>query len=70
MLNNAVTPGAFPNADVQKNEAFVRELQRKIPLGRIGEPDDLKGVFVFLASSASSYITGQNIVVDGGWTAW
>jgi gluconate 5-dehydrogenase len=65
-----VSPGPFPSAEVQKNEVFIANLKNKVPLGRIGQPTDLKGVVVFLASDASSYITGQNIIVDGGWTAW
>ncbi|WP_266205815.1 SDR family NAD(P)-dependent oxidoreductase [Pontibacter kalidii] len=67
---NAVTPGPFPNEMVQQNEAFVAQLKKKNPLGRIGQPDDLKGAFVYLASEASAFMTGQNMVIDGGWTAW
>ena len=67
---NSVSPGAFPDNNVQKNDAFIEELSAKNPLKRIGRPDELKGVIVFLASQASSYLTGQNICVDGGWTAW
>jgi NAD(P)-dependent dehydrogenase (short-subunit alcohol dehydrogenase family) len=67
---NAMSPGAFPNPDVQANQWFISNLQEKVPLARIGQPSDLKGVVVFLASDASSYVTGQNIVVDGGWTVW
>ncbi len=67
---NAITPGPFPSPEVQKNKKFISKLKEKNPLGRIGHPDDLKGAVVFLASEASSYITGQNIVVDGGWTVW
>lgn len=67
---NVISPGAFPNQDVQKNTEFIHNLERKNPMGRIGRPDDLKGIVVFLASDASSYINGQNIMVDGGWTAW
>ncbi len=45
-------------------------LLARIPLRRIGKPEDLKGVVRFLVSHASDYITGQTIVVDGGWTLW
>lgn len=67
---NSVSPGAFPKPTVQKNKTFIRNLSKKIPLGRIGSPDELKGTIILLASKASSYITGQNICVDGGWTIW
>lgn len=68
ILVNSVAPGPFPSKEVQKNEGFIKALSNKNPLGRIGQPDELQGVFVFLSSDASSYITGQNIAVDGGWT--
>ena len=63
---NTVTPGPFPADRIQKNQEFVKKLQEKTLLKRIGQPEEIGGVFVFLASDASSYITGQNIVVDGG----
>ncbi|MDD5529875.1 MAG: SDR family oxidoreductase [bacterium] len=65
---NCISPGAFPSIEVQKSKGFIEKLSKKIPMGRIGNPDDLKGVIVFLSSDASSYVTGQNIIVDGGWT--
>lgn len=68
--SNAISPGPFPSPKVQKNEQFLRRLSEKTMLGRIGKPDELQGVVILLASDASSYITGQNICVDGGWTAW
>ncbi len=67
---NCISPGAFPSPDTQLKKSFVKELSQKIPLGRIGNPEELKGIVVFLVSDASSYITGQNIIVDGGWTVW
>lgn len=67
---NAITPGPFPSEAVQQDEVFVKQLKKKNPLNRIGRPDDLKGAFVYLASDASSFMTGQNMVIDGGWTAW
>ena len=65
---NAISPGPFPSLDVQKDKGFVQRLEQKTKLKRIGKPNDLKGVIALLSSSASNYITGQNICVDGGWT--
>jgi gluconate 5-dehydrogenase len=67
---NCISPGPFPNKKVQKNKTFISRLCAKVPLGRIGQPHELKGSVIFLASNASSYITGTNLIVDGGWTAW
>jgi gluconate 5-dehydrogenase len=66
---NTVTPGPFPSKQVQYEEGFIENLKEKTMLKRIGQPEDLAGAFVFLASSMADFITGQNIVVDGGWTA-
>jgi gluconate 5-dehydrogenase len=68
VLVNAVSPGAFPSKGVQEQAGFIAALDKKNPLKRIGQPNELKGIFVFLASNASTYVTGQNIAVDGGWT--
>ena len=68
--SNAISPGPFPNRTVQKDERFICELCGKNPMNRIGTPEDLQGIIVFLASDASKYMTGQNIAVDGGWTIW
>lgn len=64
---NAISPGGFRAG---QDEQFVRRYNWRTPLGRMGGEDDLKGVIVLLASKASDYITGQNLIVDGGWTAW
>lgn len=68
---NSISPGPFPSKDVQRsNPAFVASLAAKVPMGRIGYSDQMKGPALFLASSASSFVNGANIVVDGGWTCW
>lgn len=68
---NAIAPGFFPT---RMTEAVLRRSEQQIvagiPLGRLGRPDDLKGLAVFLASAASDYLTGQIIALDGGATAW
>ncbi len=67
---NALVPGAFPNMEGKNRPAkgIMDKLKRKTVLGRVGLPNDLAGALIFLASDASSYMTGQSIVVDGGWT--
>jgi NAD(P)-dependent dehydrogenase (short-subunit alcohol dehydrogenase family) len=65
---NCVSPGAFPSDKVREKEGFEGELRRRIPLERVGEPQDLAGAFVFLSSAAANFVTGHNLVVDGGWT--
>src|SRR5262245_56969458 len=65
---NCLSPGAFPAE--QRPSEIVQRLKPRIPVRRIGQPYELKGAVVFLASDASSYVTGHNLVVDGGWTAW
>ena len=68
---NSISPGPFPNPQIQeKLPDFVERLAGKTPLGRTGKPNEIKGAVVFLASDASSYVTGVNLPVDGGWTAW
>jgi len=70
---NAIVPGAFPNEDPKafntpKDQVFIKRLADRTVLKRTGKLNDLKGALIFLASDASNYITGQAIVIDGGWT--
>jgi gluconate 5-dehydrogenase len=67
---NCLSPGPFPHAETQKHEVFIERLAAKNPMNRIGEPHEVKGAVALLCSDAGSYITGQNICVDGGWTTW
>ncbi len=63
---NCVSPGGIAN---KQPAVFVQRYESKTPLGRMGTPQDIAGAVVFLASDASSYVTGHNLVVDGGFTA-
>ncbi|MBI5245408.1 MAG: SDR family oxidoreductase [Elusimicrobia bacterium] len=71
---NAVLPGAFSNVEekgcnaVAPDDPFILRLRRNTALGRIGHPRDLRGALLYLASDASAYMTGQALVIDGGWT--
>jgi 2-deoxy-D-gluconate 3-dehydrogenase len=69
---NAIAPGYFRTENtsaLQQDETRNRQILERIPAGRWGDPEDLAGAAIFLASPASNYVTGTVLVVDGGWLA-
>jgi NAD(P)-dependent dehydrogenase (short-subunit alcohol dehydrogenase family) len=65
---NCLTLGGL--SDSGHDPYFLERYNKRVPLGRMVIPEDIKGPIVFLASDASTYMTGANLIVDGGWTAW
>jgi NAD(P)-dependent dehydrogenase (short-subunit alcohol dehydrogenase family) len=63
---NAVSPGGIYD---NQNELFVQNYSKKVPMRRLGTPEDISPTVAFLLSDDAKYITGQNIIIDGGWTA-
>jgi NAD(P)-dependent dehydrogenase (short-subunit alcohol dehydrogenase family) len=64
---NAISPGGIARGQAQ---AFVKRYEARTPLGRMATEDDFRGAVAFLASDMSAYITGQNLLIDGGWSVW
>ena len=67
---NCISPGPFPATTVNEVNVLAKRLRDRSPSKRLGEPDELRGAVLFLASDASKAVVGQNLQVDGGWTLW
>lgn len=69
---NCISPGGYGPGVAQMicNNEFVENYKRLTPLGRFADDEDIKGPVIFLASDASAFVTGHNLLVDGGWTSW
>lgn len=67
---NTISYGPFPNTNLVKDKTFIKKLGNKTFLKRIGKPEEVTSAVYFLSLDESSYVTGQNIIVDGGWTSW
>lgn len=68
---NTISPGPFPPKSIQNQQPeFYQNLCAKVPMKRIGVAHEIQGPLLFLASDASSFVTGSDLKVDGGWTAW
>jgi NAD(P)-dependent dehydrogenase (short-subunit alcohol dehydrogenase family) len=68
---NSIAPGPFLNPETDPGiPGFCDHLAMKVPMGRVGKPEEVAGPVVFLLSDAAAYINGANLAVDGGWTAW
>lgn len=68
---NTISPGPFPFPSMQEgNPEWMARLRAHCPMGRVGRPDEMAGTVIYLLADASSYVTGHNVAVDGGWTAW
>lgn len=64
---NVISPGGVLNG---QDSTFLKKYAKKTPLNRMADSSDIVGAVIFLSSDASSYITGQNLIVDGGWSVW
>jgi NAD(P)-dependent dehydrogenase (short-subunit alcohol dehydrogenase family) len=67
---NAVSPGGIYNPETPQSERFIKEYSKRNPMGRMAMANEILGAILYLSSDTSSYVTGHNLVVDGGMSCW
>ena len=67
---NAVSPGGIFNTENPQSEYFIGEYSKRNPMGKMANAEEIMGAVLYLVSDASSYVTGHNLVVDGGMSCW
>ena len=67
---NSISPGWFPKKRGPDRPDYMHEIESRIPMNRIGKTEELSGAIIYLMSGASSYVTGHNLVIDGGYSVW
>ena len=67
---NCLSPGGILNSNNTQRKSFIKKYSKKVPLKRMATTDDFLSCIIFLASEKSSYVTGQNIIIDGGFSVW
>ena len=68
---NSISPGPFPNYKIKKKyPKFITKLKKKVPLKRVGKAEEINTAILFLSSKYTSFVTGINIPIDGGWSIW
>tara|TARA_B100000780_G_scaffold229515_1_gene169130 strand:- start:1098 stop:1859 length:762 start_codon:yes stop_codon:yes gene_type:complete len=67
---NCLSPGGILNTKNPQNKSFIKKYSQRVPMNRMGKPSDLHSGLLFLSCESSSYVNGQNIIIDGGLSAW
>ena len=68
--SEAYISDSLTNLKTINNKISLNKIKKNIPLGKLGNPQDLSGILIYLCSESSSFVNGSNIVIDGGWSSW